>query len=257
MTIIDYSIIASIQIIISTILGFWFKNYFPSYFNKKGENSATKEDIGEITQIVKKVENNFTKELDKYRAEIDVNKSIRISYYDEEKKALIQFHGQISEWIQKIFAIQMYDASLLTYKVTDALRKELDLFPTISISLSKVRLLVKDEEVTKLARELLTATIEYKDKVEKILLNLQFQIFDREKLDKEFQIYMPKTIVDNIHPKAHEIANKSDKVREEIEDIIHNYSSHQRINFFTTIKFVDEKYVTEVKKYLSSSNLPD
>ena len=39
------------------------RSFFPSYFNEKGKNLATKEDIGEITEAVESVKEDYTKRL--------------------------------------------------------------------------------------------------------------------------------------------------------------------------------------------------
>lgn len=49
-----------IPVVVSALLlGFFIRDFFPGYFRKKGENLATKEDIGEITQSQKAVEHRF------------------------------------------------------------------------------------------------------------------------------------------------------------------------------------------------------
>lgn len=54
------NIIAIISPYILLIISGWFlKSYIPKYFEEKAKNLATKEDIGEITGIVKKVEHQF------------------------------------------------------------------------------------------------------------------------------------------------------------------------------------------------------
>ena len=46
------------------------KNLLPSYFNKKGENLATKEDIAEITKLQEEVQAQFHKELEEYSSDV-------------------------------------------------------------------------------------------------------------------------------------------------------------------------------------------
>lgn len=52
-------------------LGFlfwWWKNFFSSYASKKGENLATREDIGKITVEVEKVRMDFNSKLEELKA---------------------------------------------------------------------------------------------------------------------------------------------------------------------------------------------
>lgn len=96
MTLIDYFILTGIQLIITTLIGFWFKNYFPAYFKKKGENLATKEDIGEITKIVKYVEVNLNKELEKFKSDLSIEREFSTKRKFEERDAILKFWDSIS-----------------------------------------------------------------------------------------------------------------------------------------------------------------
>ncbi|MFZ1291434.1 MAG: hypothetical protein WAR79_15170 [Melioribacteraceae bacterium] len=55
-------IISNIILVVVILgLGFFIKYYLPSYFNEKGKNLATKEDITEITQKIEEVKLNYEK----------------------------------------------------------------------------------------------------------------------------------------------------------------------------------------------------
>ncbi len=41
--------------VVSFVVGFFVKNFLPAYFNEKGKNLATKEDIGKITKTVESI----------------------------------------------------------------------------------------------------------------------------------------------------------------------------------------------------------
>lgn len=51
-------------IIFAFVLGLIVRNYLPSYFNEKGKNLATKEDITEITTQVEQVKYSYNSELE-------------------------------------------------------------------------------------------------------------------------------------------------------------------------------------------------
>ena len=55
-----------ILIVVIVGIGFFIKNYFPSYFNEKGKNLATKEDIAEITNRIESVKSSYEKSLVKF-----------------------------------------------------------------------------------------------------------------------------------------------------------------------------------------------
>ena len=52
-------IVSILTTLIITIGGWYFKNFFPKYMEKKGENLATKEDIAEITRRTEEVQRDF------------------------------------------------------------------------------------------------------------------------------------------------------------------------------------------------------
>ena len=56
--------------LISFILFLFYKNYLPSYFQEKGKNLATKEDINEITITVEFIKSDYARQLELYKNEI-------------------------------------------------------------------------------------------------------------------------------------------------------------------------------------------
>ena len=80
-------------LIITFILGFFFKSYFPSYFQEKGKNLATKEDIVEITNKIEGVKFDLTQQ-----SELVVKKR---EVYDEMVKSLAIFFDSTDSKLKK------------------------------------------------------------------------------------------------------------------------------------------------------------
>lgn len=80
-------IIIVAQIVISTILYFLIKSYFPAYFSEKGKNVATKEDIEEITEKIKTVE-----------SKISIRTSGEIDYNSLKRKVILDYFGAYNHW---------------------------------------------------------------------------------------------------------------------------------------------------------------
>lgn len=72
--------------LILLICGWILNSMFSPYFKKKGENQATKEDIKELTLLVKDVE-----------TKLDISKNISLSLHNEAKTATINLHNTIFE----------------------------------------------------------------------------------------------------------------------------------------------------------------
>lgn len=85
---IDWAVILQIlNTIILIVLGFFLRSYLPSYFEKKGENRATKEDTREITGIEESI-----------RSAIAEISSERDTYLREQKACLLKFYDLLIDF---------------------------------------------------------------------------------------------------------------------------------------------------------------
>ena len=71
-------IILIAQAVIAIILGLVIKSFLPTYFSKKGENLATKEDIEEITEKIEAVRVEYAQR--EHRSETAFNKEFEILF---------------------------------------------------------------------------------------------------------------------------------------------------------------------------------
>mgnify|MGYP005985056201 FL=1 len=60
-----------LSVITITILGWFAKSYFPNYLKEKAKNTATKEDLEEITEIVETIKKSHNIEIEKLKAELN------------------------------------------------------------------------------------------------------------------------------------------------------------------------------------------
>lgn len=72
------------------ILGLIVDRFLPSYFSKKGENLATKEDVGKITIEIEKVKNIFKDQYDLSRAERE--------FYGRMIETIYRFSAEIKKY---------------------------------------------------------------------------------------------------------------------------------------------------------------
>jgi len=73
-------ILSVITLIVLVAFSFLFKSYLSSYFVKKGENLATKEDIDKITRLTETVQNEFKREFEDYTKD----RRFKNQYYYEQ-----------------------------------------------------------------------------------------------------------------------------------------------------------------------------
>lgn len=68
----------------AVLAGLWLKSYLPTYFSKKAENLATKEDIADITDKVEGVKSQYQSQIETLRAKLDKGKYAHQRQYDLE-----------------------------------------------------------------------------------------------------------------------------------------------------------------------------
>ena len=82
-----------------TIISAWFiGHYFPSYMKKKGENLATKEDIGKIT-----------KEIESVRTSIEIGRDAHVTFINERRDMLIKFYDEITSFQYELLIVNFGD----------------------------------------------------------------------------------------------------------------------------------------------------
>ena len=97
-------ILSVVAILGVAIIALLWKTYLPSYLKKKAEQLATKEDIGEITEQVKKVETKYSSELEKLRSDLERKTHVSTSQftlefetYQEIWKSLVEVRRDLKD----------------------------------------------------------------------------------------------------------------------------------------------------------------
>lgn len=83
------------------------KSYWPKYFEKKGENQATKEDIGEITKIVEGIKTTLTKETELLKADLASISQHNLLLNNAKREALLDLNAKINTWFNSITHYQV------------------------------------------------------------------------------------------------------------------------------------------------------
>lgn len=125
--------------------------FFKSYFQEKGRNLATKEDVEEITKLVEKV-----------KSRLQFSLQATLSLRAEEHQALIDYFSKYSAWLSAItdcsFAgIDSYDSPRLV-----EIRTQLDMrYQDVSFAAGKMRLFVADENIRSQSSQLGIKTLKF------------------------------------------------------------------------------------------------
>lgn len=66
--------------------------FFTSYFQEKGKNTASKEDITKITQLIEEVRLSFSKQAEELKAELQFYNNVHTGIVTEERNAIAEYH---------------------------------------------------------------------------------------------------------------------------------------------------------------------
>lgn len=87
--------IATIVLIVVLII---LRIFVPSFIKAKAENLAKKQDIEELTKLVKEVESKFDERLHEFKANVDLSAQMRLNLHDEERRSLIDLHLKVIQY---------------------------------------------------------------------------------------------------------------------------------------------------------------
>ena len=103
------TVLLILQIVILGALGYIFRAYLPSYFKKKGENLATKEDIGEITQKIEQVRVQYIAKLEEFKQTINSFYEMRKAFDRLQQDELLKFYDIATEFYYERLAVNFGD----------------------------------------------------------------------------------------------------------------------------------------------------
>lgn len=92
------------------VLGLLINSYLPKYFDKKGENLATKEDISEITNKIENVKHEYARQLESTKTGLSAQLNTHGFRYEKEYEVL----GELTALL-----VEVRDASMSLRPVMD------------------------------------------------------------------------------------------------------------------------------------------
>lgn len=136
---------------ILTILTGLYLAFVKSYFQEKGKNVATKEDIEEITEKIEKV-----------KSDVGILTHKKISLSTEKQNALLDFNGKYTAWLNYILDVSIISNTDPAMLHVEKVKEKLDqLFYDLAISEAKIDVFFySDHELINLKNEIKLKTIE-------------------------------------------------------------------------------------------------
>jgi hypothetical protein len=158
------------------ILYFTVNNLLPSYFNEKGKNLATKDDIEKITQLVESVKYAFAKETEKLKANLSLLTNVQVGLVSEERNAIIEYNQKYFSWMHMLIDTSLNNANDTNNDELEAYKRKIgEAYSEFLNSETKLNLFVENRDLIGAADKLKIETLQHLSGLSiKALINLQF-----------------------------------------------------------------------------------
>ncbi|RIK29940.1 MAG: hypothetical protein DCC56_11225 [Anaerolineae bacterium] len=216
----DWTVVLQIlNTAILVILGLFLRSYLPSYFRKKGENQATKEDTRDISGLDEGV-----------RSAIQEIKSTRDEYLREQRNYLLKFYDLAVEFYYEKLAVSFGDII-----VEDG--KPLVIFQE-SFHKNVIELLKSYQRIV----------VYFDDKAKVRITSEKFllQAIKARKVMKKYFGRIKTTLIHEMNP-----STMADKVeyRKAVED-----SNHEEDKYWKEMKPIMDEAFDDLRQYLTALN---
>lgn len=227
-----------LNIITLLIVVYWV--FLKSYFSKKGENLATKEDVGKITDEIEKVKQKYGEENELLKTNLNIFSSVIQEKNKSVKEAMMNFFDEYVNWINCSSELSSSNYTDDDYSYLTKNRQYMDdCFKKVNVCQERFNLFVENGELVQLARELVMQGIEYTGKVNRIFVDTSYQYKARDIVKENY--------------KGEELKIKLEKYRDK-EKQIHDQYSGERIDFFKGRRKLFNKFKEQLRKHMNELN---
>ncbi len=188
-----------VQTIAALILYFLIKGFYLKYWETKGSNQATKEDIGEITKIAENI-----------KSELSLLNQHKFSYKTAEREALFDYNKKYYAWFYYMVRFSFSSYSEENYFELDKINEELTKRQfECDIAEGHATLFCHDGEFNRIKKEISVAIINFENvfSQSKLKIRYQYRIFS---IKKE-------------HRESYNIIDEHNKMAEEVKAIMKEY----------------------------------
>lgn len=211
---------------IVTCLFIAYSIFFKSYFNEKGKNLATKQDISEITLKIETIKNELGY----------VNQS-KFNLKIEERKALIECYEKYSVWLNDSLHTYLGGIYIENSIKLDELENKLNKSQTeFELARAKMELLVDNEEVTALSFDLKIKTLELQHLTNNVI--------------NDFQMLFVNTTIKISEQPQNKISLIKEMVKQQTESI--RQLADLRMEHFKKIGYLDRDFQILIFNHLKS-----
>ena len=115
-----------------------------AYYEEKGKNLATKEDIGEITKEIKSVESQFINETEKLKNKLAILANAQTDITSMERQAIIEVNKSLFLWIDSVLNIPNVNSS---NQIDNYINIQNQLYKNVQQDEIVLRLFVKSDNI--------------------------------------------------------------------------------------------------------------
>lgn len=222
--------------------------FFKSYLTEKGRSAALKEDLNELTKTVESVKNEFVKEQELLKTDLQRVLSNEVSYRNEERIALINYHGIINEWLYSINEVGFGDYNQLNVEQLIELRQLIaSFYSKAGIAKARIELLVEDSHLVEAARNLYFVVMSFHQWTNMEFFKLQQNLKSHKYNSDRFLILIKN--FDANKDLAQSLANQEQEIIAEKDGLFDNYMANRNPEYSKVFPFSND-YESLVKEYL-------
>lgn len=150
-----------LTIVCMIVLYFTVNNLLPSYFQEKGKNLATRDDISKITELVESVKYTFAIETEKLKANLSLLNNIHSGLVSEERNAIIDFNEKYFRWLNTLLDLSHNSLDDSNSKELEDQKRVLgNLYQDLLNSEARFTLFVENEELVDHALDMKIETLQ-------------------------------------------------------------------------------------------------
>lgn len=228
--------------IVLIIIGLYLA-LFKSYFQEKGKNIATSEDIGRLTLEVESVKQQFIEKNANLKAKLDLITNLQLNHKIDERVALIDFHKKLKNWIA---LLTEPSPSLINDHDNEEIGIKLfsydGAYQEVLSAEALIELYVDDEKLAKLIQNIkFNSILNLMEHPRKFLIDLK-----QNNLELEEQKKMIVDTIGNIDKRSEKHAELLKKRKQ----IIDNYSKNMIKGLKQNLPF-EREYSEYIKNYVA------
>jgi hypothetical protein len=199
------------------------------YYLKKGQNTADKEDIKQLTKMVEGVKSEFLRDNAKITADLDILKDKRGKTYSQTQQAIINFYSDFNSLFY--FMVNHTPQFQLENHADDILENVQKLKTKADVSYSIMTLLIESETSLDTASKMHRQIFELTMLVQARLIEIRFDTPTKKKiLDRLSETNLNKEEKDGLEKMYEEKEKKMNMATESYIGAIQNYKKEINVN---------------------------